>query len=147
MAKSKGLPTLIRIQQRELDTLRKRMLILTQNRDSLIAQAEALLDELANEVKLAGELAGMAGFFGDYSKRIKSQREGLYKEAAKLEKKIEALSLEISHAFSELKKYEIAHERQLEKEKKRRELEEQKQMDEIASRKHTDSLREGMRNH
>lgn len=142
MAKAKGLPTLIRLQQRELDNLRKRMVILQQNRDSLLAQAEALLAELENEVRLAGEMAGMAGFFGDYSKRIKYQREGLFREAAKLEKKIEALSQEISVAFSELKKYEIAYERHLEREKKKRELLEQKQMDEIAARKHADSLRE-----
>lgn len=143
MAKSKGIPTLIRLQQRELDTLRKRMLILTQNRDNLLAQADALLAELEQEVKLAGELAGMAGFFGDYSKRIKGQREGLHKEAAKLEKKIEALSLEINHAFSDLKKYEIAYERQLEREKKKREREEQKQMDEIAARKHAEAQHGG----
>ncbi len=142
MPKAKGLPTLIRLQQRELDNLRKRMVILQQNRDTLLAQADALLAELDNEVKLAGEMAGMAGFFGDYSKRIKGQREGLHKEAAKLEKKIVALSQEIAHAFSELKKFEIAYDRQLEKEKKRRALEEQKQLDEIAARKHADGVRE-----
>ncbi len=142
MAKAKGLPTLIRLQQRELDNLRKRMVILQQNRESLLAQAEALLSELEKEVQLAGELAGMAGFFGDYSKRIKGQREGLFKEAAKLDKKIEALSLEINYAFSELKKYEIAYERQLQREKKKREQEEQKQMDEIAARKHAIAQRE-----
>jgi len=142
VAKAKGLPTLIRLQQRELDNLRKRMVILQQNRESLLAQAEALLAELENEVRLAGELAGMGGFFGDYSKRIKAQREGLFKEAAKLEKKITALAVEISNAFSELKKFEIAYEHQLAREKKKREQDEQKQMDEIAARKHADALRE-----
>lgn len=140
MAKAKGLPTLIRLQQRELDTLRKRMVILTQNRDSLLDQSQQLQEELENEVRLAGEMAALGGFFGDYSKRIKGQREQLHKEAAKLEKKIAALSVEISNAFGELKKYEIAYEHRLLEEKKKREREEQKQMDEIAARKHTDAL-------
>lgn len=135
---SKGLPILIRLQQRELDSLRKRMVILTQNRDSLLTRSEALLEQLQEEIRLAGELAGLGGFFGDYSKHIKKQRDELHKEAAKLEKKIAALSIEIANAFGELKKYEIAYENQLKEEKKKRDREEQKQMDEIAARKHAD---------
>lgn len=142
MASKKGLPTLIRLQQRELDTLRKRMLILTHNRDSLLAQSEALLAQLQEEIRLAGEMAGLGGFFGDYSKHIKTQRENLHQEAAKLERKIAALSEEIANAFGELKKYEIAYEHQLLREKQKREREEQKQMDEIAARKHSDAQRE-----
>lgn len=140
---SKGLPTLIRLQQRELDTLRKRMLILTQNRDSLLARAEALQEALQEEIRLAGELAGLGGFFGDYSTHIKKQRENLHKDAAKLEKKITALAMEITSAFGELKKYEIAYENQRKEETKRREREEQKQMDELAARKYADGMRGG----
>jgi flagellar export protein FliJ len=136
----KGLPTLIRMQQRELDTLRRRMLILTQNRDSLLEQSEALLEVLNEEVRLAGELAGMSGFFGDYSNRIKKQREGLHREAEKLQRKMDALSVEISNAFGELKKLEIALENQLREERKKRERDEQKQMDEIAARRHRDTV-------
>ncbi len=139
---SKGLATLIRMQQRELDTLRKRMVILTQNRDALMEQSAQLQEDLEEEVRLAGELAGMSGFFGDYSEHIKSKREKLHKEAAKLEKKIAAMTEEIAQAFGELKKYEIALEHQLKEEKKQRELQEQKQMDEIAARKHREALHE-----
>ncbi len=137
-----GLPTLIRLQQRELDVLRRRMGLLHERRQKLLDRSQALLEELNNEVRLASEMPGMSGFFGDFSGHIKQQRLSLDKEIVLVSRKIDRLADEISEAYSELKKFEIAWERWLEEEKKRLEKIEQQQMDEIAARKHR-NRREG----
>ncbi len=142
---AKGLPTLIKLRQRELDALRKRMTILTQNRQHLVNQSDQLLIDLHNEIELAGELADMGSFFGNYSEHIQKQREKLYKEIQMLERKIENLTDEISLAFGELKKFEIALENQRQREKQKEEKREMNQLDEIAARKHRENAQDDAR--
>lgn len=131
----KGLPTLIRLQEKALEETRKRLVLLEQRRTVLEEKSEALAQELQNELEKAGELATMSGFFGDFSSRIKKQREDLAVEMHKLDRKIDEVKEEMFEIFSELKKYEIALENQKKAEKKKEARRETIAFDEIAARR------------
>lgn len=131
----KGIKTLITLQKREIDALKKRQMVLLDRKDALQKRDQMLIDELENEVKLAHELGELRGFFGDYSEMVKKKRQVVWTEIARVDAKLEELTDEIALAFSELKKYEIALEMFLEREKKKREKIEMELMDEIAARK------------
>ncbi len=133
----KGLPTLIRLQKRTIDELKKRQSVLLERREFLVQRSQELSDKLELEVKLAAELADMRGFFGNYSEHIKKQRKEIANEVYNVDMRINALTDEIALAFGELKKYEIAEENRKKRAKQKENKREQDMFDDIAARRKT----------
>ena len=132
---AKGLATLIKLKKRDIDELKKRMSVLEDKRDSLLKQSQKLQDDLETEIRLAGELAGMGNFFGDFSNHIKKKRQKIAQDVVELTGRINKLTDEIDDLFGEMNKYEIAEERERQRMKKKKEKNQQQQLDEVASRK------------
>lgn len=130
----KSLKTLIRLQKRELDQLRKQLVTFEKQREHLITMIERLQYDLVREIETAKELTEMRGFFGDYSKSIKHRQKALAANVVQVETQIQNLMLQIQNHFAELKKYEIAYERYIEAEKKKQAKQEQAVLDEAGLR-------------
>lgn len=130
----KQLHTLIRLQQRELDEQRQRMVQLETRRDGYITQIETLNDELRHEYHTASAMPEMSGMFGDFSGSIKKRQQEIAQQVVKVETQIQTLNIQIRDKFAELKKYEIAYERYLAKLALEQKRQEQRQMDDIGIR-------------
>ena len=132
----RSLNTLIRLQQRELEQLRRRLAALQERRDALTRQDELLVQALQDELALAASMPTVAHFFSNFSAHTDRQRQSLAKEMAKMDRTIEQVKQQVMDVFAELKKYEIAleqHQKRLKEQQARRE---QQQMDEIAAYRH-----------
>ena len=132
----KALKTLIRVQKNELDRIRKEMAPLETQRDGYIQRMEQLAADLEAEITAAAEMAEMRGFFGDFSDAIKKKQKETIARIERVESQIQKLNLALSNKFADMKKYEIAYERHLEREAKQRALREQIELDEVGLRKH-----------
>ncbi|MCI5048755.1 MAG: hypothetical protein MRY32_00265 [Rickettsiales bacterium] len=132
----KALKTLIRVQKNELDQLRKEMIPLEDRRDGYIERMQQLADDLQNEIRAAEEMVEMSGFFGDFSETIKKKQQETIARIERVEYQIQELNVKLSQRFADMKKYEIAYERHLEREAKQQALREQQELDEIGLRKH-----------
>jgi flagellar export protein FliJ len=130
----KKLGTLIRLQKRELDEVRSKMNKLETKRDHFIRQIEELSESLQHEYEMAADMAEMRGFFGDFSGSIKKRQQVLAAHIVQVETQIQHYMIEIQKQFSELKKLEIAKERNDEAEALEARRAEQKFMDEIGIR-------------
>lgn len=132
----KGLNTLIKLAKRTLDELRRKMGALEGQKSQLIYVSVKLREELESEIELAKKQPEMGGFFGDFAKRIKKRQEDIASGIKKLDEQMAKLQTEISEAYGELKKYEIA----LDNAKRRAREEESRretiQLDEIAGQQH-----------
>ncbi len=104
----KSLTTLIKLHKRRVDTIRREMLALEEERRQLMALAERLHAEHEAEMRLVGEDPKISGFFGAYSKRVKERQASIAQETERLSGAIEEKAEAIREEFSEQKKYEIA---------------------------------------
>ena len=132
----KGLATLIKLSKRTLDELRRRMVNLENQKEQLLLLSKTLNEELKSEMELATKATEMRGFFGDFAKRIKARQDKIAGEIIALDKQMERLSIEISQAFSELKKYEIAQENEKQRLAAEGRRKETVELDEIAGQQH-----------
>ena len=130
------LATLIRLRKRDLDELRRQQAELETRRDQILSAMERLRDELLHEIQTAGELAGMGGFFGNFSEAIKKRQEKLIEEVKRVELRIQQFAERIRIDYGELKKFELSYERILERERAEAARREQKELDEIGLRNH-----------
>ncbi len=138
----KGLATLIKLSKRKLDELRRKLGNLEGQKAQLEEAIRKLSQELAREMELAGKQPEMSGFFGGFAKRIQQRQEAMHQEIKKIEIEITKTRDEISEAFSEQKKYEIAADNA-----KKRAGEEQNRkdtiaLDEIAEQQHRRKAKE-----
>ena len=130
----KSLHTLIKLEKRELDRLRKQMNILEDGRDKLIAHMERLQEQLIQELEAASVMPDLRGFFGDFSDAIKKKQRQMATKVVQFEQQIQELNQEVAIHFSELKKYEIARENHQKREKNKRDKREQAELDEVGVR-------------
>lgn len=129
---SKTLTTLIRMHKNQLDELRTELTSLENQKAQLYALIETLIKQLEDELQLAETMPEMAHFFGEFSSRIKKRQEDIRDEIYNLDRQMDALSEEISEAFSEMKKFEITHDLQVQEEEKALVRQEQIELDDIA---------------
>ncbi|MGE0755125.1 MAG: hypothetical protein AB7L92_08210 [Alphaproteobacteria bacterium] len=132
----KSLKTLIKIHQHELDELRRIMVTLEGERNKLEAAVARLQQELLEEAEKAQKSPELARYYGDFARRIRQRQQQLREESRKIQKKIEDLREKISAAFSEVKKYEIALQNTLRREKEEQERKETIAMSELAIGQH-----------
>ena len=94
----------------------------------VLAELETLMDELKRrgrdlEAEIHNEMSAAAGSeeaayaYGAYAAQAIRRRETLAQSAAELEGRIEVARDDVRAAFQEVKKYEIARERKLERER------------------------------
>lgn len=132
----KSLITLIKLSKRSLDALRRELVALETEKTQLEQTSQKLREDLAAEVALAARQTEMAMFFGDFAKRIRDRQEQLAAEIKKVEQKIAAKREDITAAFSELKKYEIALDNAKARARETQNRRETLQLDEIAEQQH-----------
>lgn len=112
-----GLDSLIRLHRWKLEEKRRVLAELEALMDELLARASGLEVEILNEQKAAAgsEEAGFA--YGAYAAEAIHRREILAQSAADLAEKIAVARDDVKEAFQEAKKYEIAQERKIERER------------------------------
>jgi flagellar export protein FliJ len=138
----KGLKTLIRLEKNRLDALRKDLALLENEKEQFEQFSQQLLDQLHAELQAAESMAEMRGFFGDFSSRIKKQRQQIAQHVAGLERRMAAIRDQMADIFSQMKKYEIALENHVKREKEKLAAREQLQMDEVATQRFHRALEE-----
>ncbi len=112
-----GLDSLIRLHRWKLEEKRRTLADLESLMDNLKSLASNLESEIINEQRVAAA-SDEAGFaYGAYATEAIQRRERLAQSALELEQKIEAARDDVKAAFQDAKKYEIAQERKLERER------------------------------
>jgi flagellar protein FliJ len=132
----KGIVTLIKLSKRTLDDLRRKMVQLENQKNTMEQLAQSLLDELANEMLLSSKSVEMQRYFANFYRQIKIRQEKVAEEIGNLNRRIDLLREDIANAFAELKKYEIAQENEIKRLKQKAKHKETLEMDEIASQQH-----------
>lgn len=132
----KGLKTLIKLSKRQLDELRRDLATLERQKEQLLEASKKLSEELQQELELASQQTEMRGFFGGFAKRIQTRQEELAKEVRVLDKKMQKLADDITVAFAELKRYEIALEAAVKRQKEDQARKDTIALDEIAGNQH-----------
>lgn len=132
----KGLNTLIKLHKRKVDEIRRQIGSLENQKSQLFLTTERLKQELKDEINLAEDQPEMGAFFGGFAKRIQKRQEEITQEIKKLDAQIAKLRDEVAEAFSELKKFELAKENALKREKEEEDRKETIMLDDIASDQH-----------
>lgn len=133
----KGLKTLIKLNRRKLDELRRRMGVLENQKNQLLAQSARLSKELEQEIAMASQKPEMGQFFGGFAKRIQKRQEDIAAEVRKLDQQMATLRDEIANAFADVKKFEIAEESARKREEVERNRKETIMLDDIAAQQYT----------
>lgn len=128
----KGIHTLIKLHQRQLDEQRRQLVQLEEQRQQLIDLAVRLQNQLMDERQLAVENPLMAAYMGDFEKRIAKRQLDIAQEVVKLDAQMQQLSAAIAESFGELKKYEITRDNEKAREQAKADRREQSMLDEVA---------------
>ena len=128
----KGLITLIKLSKQTLDELRRKMTALENQKVQLEQAIVNLRQEVDQEMASASQQPEMSRFFGGFAKRMKQRELDLRSEIGKVEKQMQVLAQEITLAFADLKKYEIAQENTKQRAREAAARRETEMMDEIA---------------
>jgi flagellar export protein FliJ len=104
----KGLPTLIRVRQWELEEKRRKLADL----EGLAAQLEEAVARLDDEVRMEQGVASasheVSFAYAPYAQAAIERRRTLKASLADVRVQIEAAAQEVTAAYQELKKYEVA---------------------------------------
>lgn len=132
----KTITTLIKIHQQQLDLLRRNLGGLELQKVQLIELDRNLEKELAGEIKLAEQNSELAGYFGDYIKRVRQRQERLRAEVAGIEEQMVILREAVHFEYGEQLKFEKILEQRLEAKRKAAAIKEGLELDEIAGQQH-----------
>lgn len=126
-----ALDTLIRLRQQALDRQRQALSAL-QSRRAAIARERADLDaSVAAEQALAASDQDLMFYYDAFARGVIAKRDRLDQLAVELEGQIDAAIAEVRAAFAELRKFEIARDNRLERERNERERAEQRAVDDL----------------
>ncbi len=128
----KSIETIIKINKRELDELRKQLVQREEEKEQLIHYHNKMEDELEQEHILSAKDPEMGIMFANYRKMIKGRQAVIVKSLKDLDQHITFIKSDIIVKFGEVKKYEILLASQLAAAKKVELLAEAKQLDEIS---------------
>jgi flagellar FliJ protein len=132
----KGIATLIKLHKRTLDDLRRQMVLLENQKEQLLLLSQKLKDDLQKEIVLASQNPEMGNFFSGFSKRMEHRQIEIAGEVRVLDTQMLKLNNEITDAFSDLKKFEIAQENDRIRVKEAAARRDTIAMDEIAEQQH-----------
>ena len=128
----KSLNTLIKINTRSLDELRKAVVMLEEEKIRLISNNQNLEEQLTKEHSLASSDPQMGIAFANYRRFVRTKQADIEKSIKKITKKIEELKDDIAEKFGEVKKYEIILAGKILEEQKSMNSRELKELDSIA---------------
>ncbi len=132
----KGLPTLIRLRTYELEEKRRKLADLEGLKAQLIEAIARIDDDVRLEQQVAGSDSSISFAYAPFAAAAIERRRTLVASAENVQSQIEAAAAEVTSAYQELKKYEVAHsnrQRRLRLDRNRRE---QVTLDDIAIENH-----------
>lgn len=127
----KGLPTLIKMHQRELDELRRQLVDQEKVLEALMAADKRLAEELEHERAMAAEFPEMSSFYGDFAKAVERKQEDIRAKAREVNQLIRKTRDKITDTYGELKKLEITRDRLAEEARIEQDKQEQQMLDEV----------------
>ncbi|MCF4165900.1 flagellar FliJ family protein [Zavarzinia compransoris] len=136
MANKRGLPTLIRLHQRQLDEKRRVLAELEQMRAEMDHKILLLDAEIERERKAAGEGPEALRQFTRYLAGARQRRQTMLRTIDELVPRIEAAANAVAIAFQDVKRYEIAVDLKARQRRAAADREEQGELDEIALVQH-----------
>ncbi len=108
----KDLETLIRVHRWRLDERRKKVMELEGLRAEFESRAQALEEEVRREQREAAQDTVVAMTYGAYAAGVIQRRETIQRSIAEIDSELDAAKRDVAEAFRELKKYEIAEDRE-----------------------------------
>lgn len=129
---AKGLSGVVRLHKWQVDEKRRQITELETMRSEIVKQLEKLINDLAAEQNHVATTNVVDINYANYASSVKSRRENLEASITEIDVSIENMKDELSEAFKELKKYEIVHERALERERFEEKRREQERLDELS---------------
>ncbi len=133
----KGLNTLIRLRQRDLDELRRQLVEQEQILEALQNESKRLAEELERERQLAAEMPEMAGFYGKFAKGIEEKQEEIRKRSRDVNQILRKIRDTIAEAYTELKRLDIARDNILAEQEQEAKKQEQVMLDEVGIQQFT----------
>ena len=131
----KGLPSLIKLHKWELEEERKVLAALLSARQDLEDRAAQIRIDMAAARQNANNINWLFAY-PPYADASYKQLDRLAESVTELDGKIDVAEERVADAFKELKKYEVALERQLQRERLKAERRDQIILDEIALNAH-----------
>lgn len=128
----KSRETLIRLQQWQVDEIRRRLAGLEGMRADLERKAQEIETSVADE-RGFGESSPIGAFaFPSFVRAMSERREKLERSIEGIDREIEAAKTLLADAYSELKKFEELEEARVARERSTRARREQNELDDIA---------------
>ena len=127
----RALDTLIRLRQQALDRQRQALGALQARRAGVDDERATLEASLVAEQALAASTPDLLFGYSGFARKVIDERARLDQLAAELDAKIDTAIAEVRAAFAELRTFEIARDRQLQRENDERERAEQKAVDDL----------------
>jgi len=107
----KGLPTLIRVHQWELEEKRRHLSELEGMRDEFIRELQRLEESLLENQKVAAYSPEVASTYGHYANQVIERRAVINQSIMESQFAVDEAHDVVHAAFQEVKKYETAQER------------------------------------
>ncbi|MEE3627071.1 flagellar FliJ family protein [Nitrospirillum sp. BR 11752] len=139
----KSLKTLIRLHKNEVDEKRRHLTQLREHDDQLTLRRQQFEAQVEMERQLSGTSVDMAVAFANFLPQIKLQRNALEQARQQLLIAIHRAEEDLAQAFQELKRFELAEEERIRKEKAELARKEAMMLDEIAAQRHLRQQEEG----
>ncbi|AIB14684.1 hypothetical protein D9623_19940 [Azospirillum brasilense] len=127
-----SLKTIIRLQKWKLDEKRRALAELQNLADRLQAEIERLKEEIAAERDTARGNVEYAFTYSNYIQAAMERGKRLTQSMGQVEAQIAVATDEMAEAFQELKRYELAEEERLKREKEKLKRKEANMLDETA---------------
>ncbi|WP_448206593.1 flagellar FliJ family protein [Azospirillum sp. sgz302134] len=127
-----SLKTIIRLQKWKLDEKRRALAELQSLADRLKAEMDRLKEEIAAEQEAARSNPEQSYTFSNYIRAAMERGKRLTQSMGQVEAQIMVATDEMAEAFQELKRYELAEEERLKREKEKLKRKEANMLDETA---------------
>ncbi|WP_448188394.1 flagellar FliJ family protein [Azospirillum sp. sgz301742] len=127
-----SLKTIIRLHKWQLDEKRRALSDLQNLHDRLCMELARLREEVRREQEAARTDQAVAFSYPAFAKAARERDHRLQDSIAQVEQQIEAATEEMSEAFQELKRFELAEEERLKREREKIRRKEDAMLDETA---------------
>ncbi|MFD1625440.1 flagellar export protein FliJ [Azospirillum griseum] len=127
-----SLKTIIRLQKLQLDEKRRVLAELQNLGDRLRAEIERLKEEIAQEQATARENFAVSFTYANFAQAALERGRKLGESLAQVEVQISVATDQMAEAYQELKRYELAEEERIKREKHKLKRKEAEMLDETA---------------
>ncbi len=127
-----SLKTIIRLQKLQLDEKRRVLAELQNLGDRLRAEIERLKEEIAQEQATARENFAVSFTYANFAQAALERGRKLGESLAQVEVQISVATDQMAESYQELKRYELAEEERLKREKQKLKRKEAEMLDETA---------------